>query len=183
MTVISHDALRCCRLCHGLSDEALDHVVPVFTEVTAAPGQTLFREGDGGDGFYLVIEGSVRLIKHVGGAKTLPVAELGPGDVFGEMSLISDAPRTTDCVVAEPARLWKLSRTAFDGLRHGALSAHTAVVHNLAALLCQRLAEATTKTAALIDRLTAAESRKEGLQQRVDMNRSGLVGFLSSFGR
>ena len=63
-------------------------------------GTVLFREGDAGAEMFHVVSGAVDLVK--GG---VTVKRAGPGERFGEMSLLLDAPRTADAVVAEEARL------------------------------------------------------------------------------
>ncbi len=183
MAKISFEALRCCQLFYGISDELLEQVVPAFTEVCCREGELLFSEGEEGNAFFLVVEGVVRLRREAAEGVYLTVADLGPGEVFGEMSLITDAPRSTDCAAIENARLWSLSREAYEKLQGSALPAYSAVLKNLTALLCGRLSGATSKLAGLIDKLSEAESQKEDLQKRVAMNRSGLLGFLASLGK
>ena len=66
-----------------------------------AAGTTIFARGDTGDRMYVVIDGRVGIT-----ADGTSHAEVGPGELFGEMSLIDDMPRSadavaiTDCVVA-----------------------------------------------------------------------------------
>ena len=183
MAEISFEALRCCQLFYGISDELLEQLVPAFEEIVCPEGELLFAEGDEGDAFYLVVGGVVRLRRQARASVYLTVADLGPGEVFGEMSLITSAPRTTDCVALENSRLWKLSRSAYEGLQVSGLPAYSAVLKNLTALLCQRLSGATAKVAGLIEQLSEAETQKSDLKKRVEMNRSGLVNFLASLGK
>ena len=176
------DALRCCRLFHNLGDEDLKSLVPLFKELRIAQGEALFWEGEEGDAFFLIFRGSVRLCRRVGENKSLSVADLGPGEIFGEMSLISRACRSTDCIALEDSNLWCLSRQDFEALELSNLSAHALVLRNLTSLLAERLDGATSEVAHLLEELSAAESRKEDLQKRVALNRSGLLGFLASWG-
>jgi len=69
-------------------------------------GSTIVREGDPASiGFYLVLEGQVEVRK---GQKTL--AKLGAGDYFGEMALLSDAPRSADVVAVEKTKCLMITR-------------------------------------------------------------------------
>ncbi len=73
-------------------------------------GETLFREGDGGHEMFYIIAGEVALEKE---GRTL--ARMGPGDYFGEMSMLLDQPRTaTAHVVSAHARLLTIPRESFD---------------------------------------------------------------------
>nr|BAL58626.1 cyclic nucleotide-binding protein [Candidatus Acetothermum autotrophicum] len=70
------------------------------------PGSTIVREGDpAGIGFYLILNGQVEVRK---GPKTL--AQLGPGDYFGEMALLSDAPRSADVVAVQKTKCLMITR-------------------------------------------------------------------------
>jgi NADH dehydrogenase len=65
------------------------------------PGQTVFSEGDLGDRIYIVLSGRAEVLRRVGGIER-PLAKVGPGEYFGEMALLSAAPRnaTVRCVEA-----------------------------------------------------------------------------------
>ncbi len=69
-------------------------------------GSTIVREGDpAGIGFYLVLEGQVEVRK---GQRTL--AKLGAGDYFGEMALLTDAPRSADVVAVQKTKCLMITR-------------------------------------------------------------------------
>ncbi len=66
------------------------------TEETYRPGETIFREGNGGDKMYVVAEGQVMISKSIEGAGEEALSFLKRGDYFGEMSLIDKQPRSAD---------------------------------------------------------------------------------------
>lgn len=69
-------------------------------------GSTIVREGDPASiGFYLILEGQVEVRK---GQKTL--AKLGAGDYFGEMALLTDAPRSADVVAVQKTKCLMIMR-------------------------------------------------------------------------
>ena len=72
-------------------------------------GEVLFHEHDAGDVAYLVERGRVRVSLH-GGDSTLTLADLGPGDLVGEMALIDNAPRTATAVALEDTVLLVIDR-------------------------------------------------------------------------
>lgn len=102
-------------------------LVPSLQQLDLAVGETLFQEGDKGDALFIIVSGSVHIRKQSGGEE-LTVARLGAGDHFGEMALLSGAPRSATAVAAEPLSLLKLSRPRFDALlkKHPSLAAHLA---------------------------------------------------------
>ncbi len=63
--------------------------------------EVLFREGDPGDYMLLILEGNLRLTRLTPSAEEVRLADLGPGDVVGEMAVLSPAPRsaTATCTV------------------------------------------------------------------------------------
>lgn len=95
----------------GLSDKDLKSVVKMSKERKYEPGETIVQKGRSGVGFYLVLEGSVE-IKSDG--RTL--AKLGPGQFFGEMTVIDNQPRSADVVAVEPSKFLVLSAWSFNAL-------------------------------------------------------------------
>src|SRR5262249_7393556 len=77
-------------------------------------GETLFRQGEAGDVFYLLVSGEidVRLMLPNGEEHPLPAA--GPGAILGEMSLLLDAPRAASAAARTDALLWSMARADFD---------------------------------------------------------------------
>ena len=68
------------------------------------PGQVIFHEGDGGFTMYVVTEGQVQ-VQTGEGSKLVILAELGPGEVLGEMALVTDEPRSATAVAVTETRL------------------------------------------------------------------------------
>ncbi|MBI1724570.1 MAG: cyclic nucleotide-binding domain-containing protein [Candidatus Tectomicrobia bacterium] len=66
-------------------------------------GQSIFQQGESARDFYLVISGEVVIT-----VQGREVARLGPGKVFGEMSLLEKIPRTATATAAEPARVFTI---------------------------------------------------------------------------
>ncbi|HKG57698.1 MAG TPA: cyclic nucleotide-binding domain-containing protein [Candidatus Limnocylindrales bacterium] len=84
-----------CPLFRGLDAGHLAAVAEVATEVAFPAGRVIARQGEVGTGFFIVVDGRVRVVRD---AATL--AELGPGEFFGELSVLDREPRVAQ-VVAE----------------------------------------------------------------------------------
>lgn len=78
-------------------------------------GTVLFEEGQPGDRMYVIQSGRVQIVKRIG-EQRFPLASLGPGDSFGEMSLLDGLPRSADAVVSEDSKLLVVERETFDQL-------------------------------------------------------------------
>ncbi len=74
-------------------------------------GDWVFDEGDFGDKIYVIVEGQVEIVKD-----DEPIATLTAGDVFGEIALISDSPRTAGAQATTPVDVIAVSREAFKTL-------------------------------------------------------------------
>ena len=102
------DHMRKVPLFRGMPDYALETVADRASETTFAEGETVTREGEPGETFYIVIEGHLHVSKH----GTL-VGELGPGDFLGEISLVDGGPRTATVTAIGPVQALVIRRADF----------------------------------------------------------------------
>ncbi len=100
------------------------------------PGDVLIEQGERGRGLYLVLSGEMRVAAERDGA-AVPIARLRGGDVFGEISLLRDAPTTASVVVESVGEVLFLPREEFGAV----LEAYPAVAETLGAMSADRLAE------------------------------------------
>ena len=75
------------------------------------PGQLIIREGDPGRSFFIIVEGRVRVYKAGPDGKEITLAHLGEGAFFGEMALLSGAPRTANVVAEEESEILEVTDT------------------------------------------------------------------------
>jgi len=80
--------------------------------LTFEAGQTIFSEGDPGDALYIISEGSVEIFQDSAEGKCV-LARLGSRDIFGEIALLTEGPRTATAVATERTRLFPVKRTEF----------------------------------------------------------------------
>ena len=82
-----------------------------------AAGTVIIREGDAGQGLFVVLSGEVEVSKRqAGGSGALSLARLRAGDVFGEMSLLSNQPTTATVTAARASTILFLARDYFQRL-------------------------------------------------------------------
>jgi len=153
-------ALRRSSLFHSLSDEelaALDvHTIPV----ALMSGEVLFRQGDPGDSLYIVISGRL-VVSHKSDDDTERiVAELGHGEIVGEMGLVCNEPRSATVVASRDTHLARLTATGLDCLTAKyAQPVYSAIVRQLAVRLRNETAGAHTRKPAPICVAIAGLSR------------------------
>jgi len=75
------------------------------------PGHLIIREGDPGRSFFIIVEGRVRVYKAGPEGKEITLAHLGEGAFFGEMALLSGAPRTANVVAEEESEILEVTDT------------------------------------------------------------------------
>jgi len=93
----------------------IDELLKRFDRMKTASGETVIREGDKGDHYYVVESGRFSVERLVGGAKVM-LAELKSGDAFGEEALVSEAKRNATVTSLGEGELLRLERTHFDEL-------------------------------------------------------------------
>jgi small-conductance mechanosensitive channel/CRP-like cAMP-binding protein len=86
------------------------------TVVHFGPGEAIVREGEPGDCLYQVLRGRVEVLKAVGPGRQVAVRQLEAGELFGEMTLLLDAPRSATVRALEECRLLRLNRTSMGPL-------------------------------------------------------------------
>jgi CRP-like cAMP-binding protein len=102
---VEADGVRNTLLFRGLDDEAAAALSASLSETTLRRGDVLFHEGESGDRLYIMIEGKVKLGRSSSDGRENLLAILGPGQMFGELSLFDPGPRSatvtavTDCTM------------------------------------------------------------------------------------
>jgi CRP-like cAMP-binding protein len=95
---------------------ALDEEAAMALQKSMVPqsikrGNTLFQEGDAGDRLYIVTEGKIKLSHASGDGRESVLMVLGPGDMFGELSLFDPGPRTATAVAVTDSQVLGLGNT------------------------------------------------------------------------
>lgn len=124
-----------CPLFTGLEYGDLAAVAAVAIEVEYAADRVIAREGEIGTGFFIVVDGRVRVIRD-----GLTVAHLGPGEFFGELSVLDGGPRVAQVVAEVPTTCLAIASWDFERVLREEPGVALAVLKVVAA----RLREITT---------------------------------------
>ncbi|HEX4385837.1 MAG TPA: cyclic nucleotide-binding domain-containing protein, partial [Myxococcales bacterium] len=118
-----------------LTQDAFVELVNKLDYHRQVPGQLIIREGDPGRSFYVIVEGRVRIYKTGEDGKEITLAHLGEGAFFGEMALLSGAPRAANVVAEEDTELLEVTDVVLRELA----AKHPPVVNSLKTFYRQRL--------------------------------------------
>ncbi|MBT6435210.1 MAG: cyclic nucleotide-binding domain-containing protein [Deltaproteobacteria bacterium] len=109
-TLRSTSILRRSELFKGLSPCSLNKLLSLCNRQTVSTGKVLAQEGEQGDHFFIIESGAVEVNQ---AGQNEPVAALGSGDFFGEISLLSNVPRTATVTTTTESVLLTLNRQDF----------------------------------------------------------------------
>jgi len=104
------------------------------------PGETIFRQGDWGDRVYVIVKGEVEVLREEPGKGEIVLRKQGPGEYFGEIALISNAPRTATVRTLTGVDALTIERGAFI-----ALLAHLPPLRKIFEQVMQERLERTTE--------------------------------------
>src|ERR1700757_1820160 len=138
--------LRRAPLFDALDDEGARTLRRQMSEVKLSRGEHLFMEGDDGDALYVVIEGKMKLTRAAADGRENLLSVVGPGEMFGELSLFDPRPRTASATAITDAQLAAL---AHDKLLIWLTGRPEVALHLLRAL-AQRLRRANDVMADLV---------------------------------
>lgn len=155
------------------------HLTRSFSERSCAPGEIVFRDGDFGDTLYLIWSGRVAIVK---GDLDNPIllATRKAGEIFGEMALLENQPRSATVVALDATRLLEIDRTHFERFMNEAPSVSRSIMELLSARLRRLSQERSTGEQSeqrLSRQVMVLESEKKRLEesQRMRQETSELI--------
>jgi signal transduction histidine kinase len=128
--------LRKSPLLEGLSDEELQRLMDMADPVSLRAGEVLMRQGDTGNAAYVVIRGEFEIQKQ-SGQSMIKIDVRNPGDVVGEMALLSRASRTATIIAKTDGEVLRIPPEAFESLLESSSTAAMAVLRWVMARLSQ----------------------------------------------
>lgn len=106
---MDNDVLRQAPLFSALDDEAATALSASMAETRLRRGDVLFHEGDSGDRLYIVLDGKVKLGRSAADGRENLLAVMGPGQMFGELSLFDPGPRSATVTAVTDSSFASLS--------------------------------------------------------------------------
>jgi ATP-binding cassette subfamily B protein len=100
-------------LLDGLEGDVRTLVERSFVPVAYAFGDTVVRQGEPADAYYVIAEGTARVLVEDDQGEEISLNRLGPGDAFGEAALLDDKPRTATVRASSPLVVMRLDRGVF----------------------------------------------------------------------
>ena len=120
--------LRKSALFEGLTDQELQQLMEDAKPVSLRAGEFLMRQGDDGDAAFVVVSGEFEVSKQ-SGQSLIKIDVRNPGDVLGEMALLSRSPRSASVVAVTDCEVLRISPEAFENLLATSSTAALAVLH------------------------------------------------------
>jgi CRP/FNR family transcriptional regulator, cyclic AMP receptor protein len=132
---VDNDVLRQAPLFSSLDDDAANSLRASMSETRIGRGDVLFHEGDSGDRLYVVTDGKIKLGRTSADGRENLLAILGPGQMFGELSLFDPGPRSATATAVTPCTLMSLGHDELLRWLEDQPSVARALLHQLAARL------------------------------------------------
>ena len=120
--------LRKFPLFQGLSDDELQQLMDNAKPVSLRAGEVLMKQGEPGDSAFVVVKGEFAIHKQ-SGQSVIKIDVRNPGDVLGEMALLSRSPRSATVTAVTDSETLCISQKAFENLLSSSSSAALAVLH------------------------------------------------------
>jgi uncharacterized membrane protein len=105
--------LREVALFSEMDEQEVAEIRAIMDELKFRPGQTIVREGDTGDLFYIITEGEVQVTIRDADDNTVVLHDLGPGGFFGELSMLTSEPRSARVLAVTNVTTLALERDEF----------------------------------------------------------------------
>lgn len=148
------DLIRNVDLFQGLDTRDLNKILKVASGKKVASGEAVFREGDPGDCFFVIIDGKVEICKKMPGDRLEVVATMKAGDYFGEMALLDGEPRSASVIATADTRFLEVRNSAFIKLIMG----DDAFARKVLWAFCMTFAQRLRHTNALLGQFASSKN-------------------------
>jgi CRP/FNR family cyclic AMP-dependent transcriptional regulator len=123
----------------GLSDGSLDLLISMLVERHFELGASVIVEGEPGRSMYIVHSGVLTVCKRAASGCVVYISRLGPGDFFGEMTLIEAQNRSATLIAESPTMLYELTAGNLYRFYKTDVHGYVMVLQNINRELCRRL--------------------------------------------
>ncbi len=115
----------------GITSVEINDLIESSQVLTYPAGTVLCHENALEDTFYIILSGEVQVSKTINNVERRLLKTLGPGDFFGEMALIHNAPRAATVVTTQSTRVLIIQKPAFDTVLHSSTSVSLALTREI----------------------------------------------------
>lgn len=139
----------------GLTDEVIQEIADLAEIKVLSPNELVIRQNEKSSDLFVILEGRVKVITSSGDY----LADVGPGSVLGEVSLIDDQPRSADAICVGTVKAARIPAKQLRSLMNTKRDMGFVVLANLARVLCGRLRAASNR----IDHLVSQDTWRGSL--------------------
>lgn len=151
--------LRSVPIFGGLEGRSLDHLIDLLEERTFSAGEAIFNEGELGRTMYVLREGEVEVARAATTGRKVPIVRLGPGETFGEMTLVELQPRSATVTARQKVRTYSLTNMDLYNLYREDNYAYVIILQNICRMLSRRLRKADSRIVEFLDAIGPAQAR------------------------
>lgn len=109
------ETLAAADICTALDRDEVERLASRGTVESLRRGDLLFHAGGEADAIYLLLDGAIEIVRKTEeSARPVPVAYITPGEMIGDMALLTGTPRRSDARVPQTALIWRLGRAEFE---------------------------------------------------------------------
>lgn len=134
--------LRSVPVLGGLEGHSLENLIDLLEERSFKPGEAIFNEGELGRTMYVLREGEVQVSRKSQDGKNTVIVDLGPGETFGEMTLVELQPRSATVVATKRCVTYSLTNMDLYHLYQQDNYAYVIILQNICRMLSRRLRKA-----------------------------------------
>jgi CRP/FNR family transcriptional regulator, cyclic AMP receptor protein len=135
------DMLKNVPIFSGLERRDIERLGKIMVPRTVQAGEVIIKEGDQAAGFFIISKGKVEVVQGIDGSNPQRLAELGPGEFFGEMALFEGFPRNATVRATEDTECLAMTRWDFTA----EMKNHPAIAVGMVPVLVRRLREVESK--------------------------------------
>ena len=143
--------LRTVPVFHDLKGSNFDLLLDFLEEQTWDAGQTICHEGELGRTMYILRAGEVEVGRRAESGNNVPIVNLGPGETFGEMTLVELQPRSATVLVRRKATTFSLTNLDLWNLYKADHYAYVIILQNICRMLSRRLRKADSRIVEFVE--------------------------------
>lgn len=145
-----YDAVKASRLAEGLTAEQVSVLAGLLKLESVQPKQVLAREGDSDNRLYVIVQGSLAIVKHVATPDETTLVTLNAGDFAHELGFLDGAPRYASLLAVSAGQVLLLEREKLESL----IETHPRILYSVMCAIVRTVHRAQTRLAMQASELT-----------------------------